>query len=255
MRFASLGSGSAGNALIVEVHGTKVLLDCGFNLKETDLRLARLGLSADEIDAILVTHEHGDHAGGVPKLAARNNIPVWLTHGTYKSIEERLEKVSANFHIIDSHTPVEIGDIQIHPFPVPHDAKEPIQFTFTDGAKKLGILTDTGRSTPHIEEMLSLCDALVLECNHDLNMLKNGTYPLSLKERVSSNYGHLDNESAAQLLNKLNNSRLKHLIAAHLSEKNNTPELAKRSLAVAIQCEENWIETASQQQGFYWRAL
>jgi phosphoribosyl 1,2-cyclic phosphodiesterase len=158
-------------------------------------------------------------------------------------------------NVIDSHKNFSIQDIEITPYPVPHDAREPTQFTFTDGDRKLGVLTDVGSSTPHIEKTLSGCDGLVLECNHDLNMLETGPYRDSLKKRVGGRLGHLDNQSAASLLARLDNSKLKHIIAAHLSAKNNTQYLAKQALSDALRCEINWVGVAEQDFGFDWRSL
>lgn len=256
MRFASLGSGSAGNCLVIEKASTRLLLDCGFAVSELVKRLQRLDLAPEQISGVLVTHEHDDHAKGAFKFAAKYNVPVWLTHGTMKMSERYLpENVKVTLNIIDSHIKFQIEHIEISPYPVPHDAREPTQFTFSDGQTKLGVLTDAGASTQHIEQVLSGCDALVLECNHDLNMLEMGAYPYSLKKRVSSRLGHLDNASAALLLSKLNNSKLKHIIAAHLSAKNNTPELAKNALSQALNCEHDWVGIAAQDAGFAWRSF
>ena len=256
MRFASLGSGSAGNCLVIEKASTRLLLDCGFGVSELVKRLQRLDLVPEQISGVLVTHEHDDHAKGAFKFAAKYNVPVWLTHGTMKMSERYLpENVKVTLNIIDSHIKFQIEQIEISPYPVPHDAREPTQFTFSDGQTKLGVLTDAGTSTQHIEQVLSGCDALVLECNHDLNMLEMGAYPYSLKKRVGSRLGHLDNVSAALLLSKLNNSKLKHIIAAHLSAKNNTPELARASLSTALNCAPDWIGIAQQNNGFDWRNL
>lgn len=255
MRFSSIGSGSAGNGLVVEQHSTRLLLDCGFGLRDAENRLARINLSPEQITGILITHEHEDHAGGAFKLAKKYNISVWLTHGTFKMLERTLPKEPIDIRIINSHTPFNINDIEVSPYPVPHDAREPIQYTFSNGDKKLGVLTDTGCSTPHILEMLSGCHGLVLECNHDLDMLMNGIYPHSLKQRVSGRLGHLDNKASADILSKLDNRQLTHIIAAHLSEKNNTPDLAISALSDALKCEKNWIGIASQETGFDWREI
>ena len=256
MRFASLGSGSAGNGLVVEAAATRLLLDCGFGLRDAIMRLGRLGLAPEQLSGILVTHEHDDHAGGVFKLANKYRTPVWLTYGTLTMVERFLPKQrDFDIHVIDSHQAFSIGDLQVHPFPVPHDAREPVQFVFRDGTQKLGVLTDTGTSTPHIEAMLSGCDALTLECNHDLDMLMNGPYARPLKQRVSSRLGHLDNASSAQLLAKLDNSKLQHIVAAHLSAKNNSPTLAKKALSEVLRCEDEWIGIADQEQGFAWRQI
>lgn len=256
MRFASLGSGSSGNSLAIEAAATRVLLDCGFGLREAMQRILRLGLEPEQISGILVTHEHDDHAGGVFRFANKYRIPVWLTHGTF-TMSQRYLPAQCNFtvHIIDSHEAFSIGDLYIQPFPVPHDAREPVQFVLSDGQRRLGMLTDTGTSTPHIEHMLSGCDGLVLECNHDLEMLMNGPYAYPLKKRVSGRLGHLDNQTSASLLSRLDNSKLKHLLAAHLSAQNNHPHLARNALSTVLGCEPEWIGIADQEQGFDWRQL
>ena len=256
MRFASLGSGSAGNCLVVEQANTRVLLDCGFSPNEVLKRLQRLALMPNQITGILVTHEHDDHAKGAFKFAAKYNIPVWLTHGTFKMCQRYLpENAKLSINIIDSLSSFQIQDIAITPYPVPHDAREPTQFTFSDGQYKLGVLTDAGSTTPYIEQMLSACDALVLECNHDLTMLENGPYAWPLKKRVGSRLGHLDNQTAAELLARLDSSKLKHIIAAHLSAKNNTQQLAKQALSQALNCTHDWVGVAEQAEGFAWRSL
>ncbi|MEW5943364.1 MAG: MBL fold metallo-hydrolase [Pseudomonadota bacterium] len=254
MRFASLGSGSSGNAMVVEAGRTRVMLDCGFGIRDTVGRLARLGLSPEDLCGIVVTHEHTDHIGGVAKFASKFNLPVWLTHGTLSAASTRFQ----NFpHLcpIDSHARFAVGDLEIEPFPVPHDAREPVQYVFGDGKRRLGVLTDAGASTAHIEATLSGCDALVLECNHDIGMLRDGPYPPVLKRRVAGRFGHLDNEAAAQLLAKLESGRLQHVVAAHLSEKNNTPELARAALSGALGCDWKWIGVADQANGLGWRQI
>ncbi|MFZ9641960.1 MAG: MBL fold metallo-hydrolase [Candidatus Methylopumilus sp.] len=255
MRFSSIGSGSAGNGLVVEQGTTRLLLDCGFGLRDTEQRLARIQLTPDQLSGILITHEHEDHAGGVFKLAKKYRIPVWLTHGTLTMVERIMPTEPLDLRVIDSHSSFAINEIQVSPFPVPHDAREPVQYTFSNGDKKLGVLTDTGCSTPHIQTMLSGCHGLVLECNHDMDMLMNGIYPASLKQRVSGRLGHLDNLSAANILKKLDNHQLKHIVAAHLSEKNNKPELAISALSGALNCESDWIGIANQATGFDWREI
>ena len=254
MRFASLGSGSEGNGLVVEAGNSRILLDCGFSIAETVRRLARLGLEPTMLDAILVTHEHDDHVGGVARFARKFDIPVHLSYGTYAaSAGERA--AWADVVIIDSHTPFAIGDLEVFPYPVPHDAREPTQFVFGDGAVRLGVLTDAGASTPHIEAMLSGVQALVIECNHDLDMLLNGNYPQSLKARISGRHGHLDNRQAAQIVVNIDRRALQHVVAAHLSLKNNRPELACAALAGALDCTPDWIIVAAQATGFDWRMV
>ena len=252
IRFASLGSGSEGNGLVVECESTRILVDCGFNITETVRRLARLGLEPTDLAAIVITHEHDDHAGGAARLARRYEVPVYLTYGTLVAMGSSGAMIP-RISLIDSHTPFAIGDLEVHPYPVPHDAREPSQFVFSDGDKRLGLLTDTGASTPHIERMLSGIDALVLECNHDIDLLMNGPYPPSLKRRISGRLGHLDNGTAASILGGIDCSRLQHFIAAHLSAQNNTPDLARSAMSAALNCDGAWIGIATQAQGFDWR--
>lgn len=254
MRFASLGSGSEGNGLVVEVGSTKVLMDCGFGLHDAIRRLARLGVTPEQLSAIVVTHEHGDHISGVAKLAKRFDIPVCLTHGTLRAQTKVFASIPKLIEI-DAHASFVIDAVHVQPYPVPHDAAEPVQYVFSDGLRRLGVLTDVGCSTPHIEAVLSGCDALMLECNHDRELLANGDYPYSLKQRVGGRYGHLNNEQSAQLLAKLDVSRLQHLVAAHLSHKNNTPELAVAALSGVLGCALDWVGVATQQDGCDWRQI
>ena len=254
MRFASLGSGSEGNALLAAAGRTLVLMDCGFGLQDTISRLARLGVTPEQLSGIVVTHEHGDHIGGVARLARKFELPVWLTHGTLLSQPKAFAGI-AQLNEIDPHQAFAIGDIEVTPYPVPHDAAEPVQFVFSDGVRRLAVLTDTGCSTAHIEQTLSGCDALVLECNHDSDMLMKGDYPFSLKQRVGGRLGHLNNQEAAGILARMDVSNLQHLVAAHLSRKNNTPELAVRALCVALGCDESWVGVATQFEGFAWREI
>lgn len=258
MRFASLGSGSKGNALLVEAGHTRVLIDCGFGPRNLAQRCQRLGLEADTLDAILITHEHSDHVAGAFACARRYAAALYMTRGTLAGMRpERAETGTGGMalNLIDSHAAFTIGDLFIQPFPVPHDAREPVQFVLSDGQHKLGVLTDLGVATPHVVENLSACDALVLECNHDAGMLAAGDYPPALKQRIGGRYGHLDNAAAADLLARLDRGRLKHLIAAHLSEHNNTPALARRALADVMGCAPDWIGVADQAEGFAWRTL
>jgi phosphoribosyl 1,2-cyclic phosphodiesterase len=254
MRFASLGSGSAGNGLVVEAGDTRILLDCGFGIADAIRRLARIGLSPDDLSGVVVTHEHEDHMGGVARLARRHRLPVWMTHGTHKGLEPLLAGLPA-LNFIENYTPFCVGSMEIIPYPVPHDAREPAQFVFSDGVRRLGVLTDAGVSTKHMELVLSGVNGLVLECNHDTEMLLNGPYPRRLKERVGGRFGHLANDEAAQLASRLDLSGLQHMVAAHLSEKNNRPELAQRALAEVLKCPPSAIVVAGQESGFGWLQL
>jgi phosphoribosyl 1,2-cyclic phosphodiesterase len=257
VRFASLGSGSQGNALVVEAGATRVMLDCGFSVKDTESRLARAGLAPADLAGIIVTHEHADHADGVFPLARRFGIPVWLTHGTLAAMRQANGEAGAGcgIEVVRPGQEFSIGDVLVQPFTVPHDAREPVQYALADGAHRLGVLTDTGCSTAHIEASLSGCDALVLECNHDLDMLLRGEYPPALKTRVAGRLGHLDNGASAAILAALDRGRLKHVVAAHLSQKNNTPALARGALAAVLDCAPEWVSVATQDEGFGWREL
>lgn len=253
MRFAYLGSGSQGNGLVVESGGTRVLLDCGFTLREAVTRLERLGVDPGSLDAVVVTHEHDDHVGGVGRLARKFGMPVWLTHGTLRGAGDALQ--GADLRFVEGYAAFHIGDLCVEPFPVPHDAGEPAQFVFGDGARRLGVLTDAGMATAHIQACLSGVDALALECNHDLDMLRTSAYPPSLQERISGRLGHLDNSAAAGLLASLERSSLQHVVAAHLSQKNNTPGLARAALAGVLGCEADWVAVADQFAGLDWRQI
>ena len=254
MRFALLGSGSKGNATLIEHGHTRLLVDCGFSVRELEKRMLRMGVEPGTLSAILVTHEHNDHIGGVGALARKYRLPVWLTAGTQKAAGERLGELPRR-NVLNCHSDLVVDDLQVTPFPVPHDAREPCQFVFSDGDKRLGLLTDTGRSTQHIEQQLTGCDALILESNHDNEMLRNGPYPPRLQARVGGELGHLSNVQAANILRQLDCSALQHLVAAHLSEKNNLPELATTALSEALGCEPEWIALADQELGLDWREI
>jgi phosphoribosyl 1,2-cyclic phosphodiesterase len=221
-------------------------------MRETERRLQRLSREIQQVTAILVTHEHGDHVRGVASLAKKYDIPVWSSRGTAKAA--KLEELT-HWNCIDIHQQFEINSIQIQPVPVPHDAKEPCQFIFSDGDWRIGVLTDTGSITPYIEEQYSACDAFILEANHDEEMLANGSYPTSLKHRVGGNYGHLNNCQARDLLNTIDISKLQYLVASHISDKNNTVALARDKMSEALATDASWIDVASQDEGLDWRTL
>lgn len=257
MRFASLGSGSEGNALLVEAQEgattTRVLLDCGFSAKEVERRLMRIGANVEALDAILITHEHSDHIGSALTLARKWSIPLYMSWGTARAVGA--DDADVDLRVLWGDETVAIGDLAVLPYTVPHDAREPLQFVLSDGAGRLGVLTDVGTSTPHISEVLSGCDALVLECNHDLAMLAASRYPPSLKARIGGAHGHLNNDAAAEILASLDRSRLRHLIAAHLSQQNNLPELAQAAMAGVLGAAATEVIVASQQEGFSWLSL
>jgi phosphoribosyl 1,2-cyclic phosphodiesterase len=232
LRFKSLGSGSTGNATLVEASGLvpfRLLIDCGLGLKQLTRRLGEAGLQPEDIHAIFITHEHGDHIGCAHLLALRHRIPVWMSRGTHEGIG--LPDFNGLLHTArDSHA-IDLGSLQIMPFTVPHDAREPLQLTCTDGATKLGVLTDLGHATSHLLAHLAHCDALLLECNHDSELLAQSSYPPFLKRRIGGLYGHLSNSAASAIAESVLHGRLKHLVAAHLSEQNNRPDLAHQAMS------------------------
>jgi phosphoribosyl 1,2-cyclic phosphodiesterase len=254
VRFASLGSGSEGNALVVGLpqDGGYLLVDCGFTLKEVARRLARLELSLDGLRAILVTNEPSDHVGGVFRLAAAAQVPVYLTYGTRENSRRLPAFAEEACRLIAPDQPLEIHGLGVSPFPVPHDAREPVQYVFEDGRSRLGLLTDIGRSTPHVVGALSGVTALVLEANHDRSLLAEGNYPPSLKRRIGGDYGHLENQAAAAILDSLDRSRLHTVVAAHLSRQNNRAELARLALATVLQCAPETLPVADQDHGCGW---
>jgi phosphoribosyl 1,2-cyclic phosphodiesterase len=229
LRFASLGSGSRGNALLLETTQVRVLIDCGFPARQAEARLSQLGVDPQTLDAILVTHEHGDHIRGVGAMARRYALPVYMTAGTFRAGKPG---EITELHRIDCHAGwFSLGDLEVLPFPVPHDAREPCQFLFESGRRRLGLLTDTGHITPHILANLHDCDSLVLEFNHDSEMLANGPYPPRLRARVGGRHGHLSNSQSIGLLQQLPLERIKYLLASHLSEKNNSVAQVSQILA------------------------
>ena len=250
LAFSSLGSGSKGNGTLVRKADTCVLVDCGFTLKETERRLARLDIAAEKISAIFVTHEHSDHISGVGPLARKYGMPVFLTAGTWHS--GRIGEVP-HLELISSHGKVKLGELTIAPVAVPHDAREPVQYIFQSEGKTLGVLTDLGSLTPQVTDHYAQCDALVLEANHCPVMLEVGPYPPSLKQRVGSDWGHLSNEQSYAFLNTLTRP-LKYLVLAHLSEQNNSRAKVQQVLGAQLQKAEQ-VLFACQHQGFDWLAI
>ena len=254
LRFRSLGSGSTGNATLVEATSgsrtTRLLVDCGFGLKQLDARLARNGLVASQIDAVFVTHEHGDHIGCAHALARRNRVPVWMSEGTWLATGGH--DYQGQLHLARDGVQIGIGDLSLQPFTVPHDAREPLQLVCSDGARRLGVLTDLGHATPYVLARLAGLDALLLECNHDSEMLAGSAYPAFLKLRVGGNYGHLSNAAAGAIARAVHHGGLRHVVAAHLSEQNNRPELVRRVLAEALGANEDEMLTANAADGSPW---
>lgn len=251
-RIASLGSGSKGNATLIASREALIMVDCGLGIRDATARMARLGIAPDALDAILLTHEHGDHIRGVKSLARRYDIPVYGTAGTW--LGGKLEPIS-DYRFIVPEKLFSIADLDIDPVTVPHDAREPVQFVVTAGQHRIGLLTDLGHVTPHIRQRFTGCDALFLECNHDLRMLAEGPYPFVLKRRVGGDWGHLANTQAKELLAFWGTDRLQHIVASHLSDKNNLPELAFDALRPLLDGAEERLHISTQTHGIEWQTL
>lgn len=253
LRFRSLGSGSTGNATLVEAGGLipfRLLVDCGLGSRQLALRLAESDLQPEDIDAIFITHEHGDHVGCVRALALRHRIPVWMSQGTHAAIG--LPDLDGLLHTAADGKAIDLGGLEVRPFAVPHDAREPLQLSCTDGLAKLGILTDLGHATPQVMAHLQTCHALLLESNHDTDLLNQSAYPPFLKRRVGGDLGHLSNAAAAEMACALMHDGLKHLVAAHLSARNNRPDLVRRALSDALGCNSGDIVVADPRSGTPW---
>ena len=257
IRFCSLGSGSSGNATVVEatsgITTTRLLIDAGFSLRELETRLERAGLTVGDLDAVFVTHEHGDHVGCALGLGERHDIPVWMSRGTWRAIGPCTPPPRLAF--ARDGEAIEVGDLYVHPFTVAHDAAEPLQLRCSDGDSMVVVLTDLGSITTHMLENLVGCEALVLECNHDADLLAASRYPPSLKSRIGGRFGHLSNHSAAEIVGKSVGAGLRHLVAAHLSRENNTPELARGALAATWGSSPADVVVADPVRGFSWLQL
>jgi phosphoribosyl 1,2-cyclic phosphodiesterase len=254
IRFKSLGSGSSGNATVVQARSgtglTHLLVDCGLGLPQMDKRLRQAGMLAEQLDAIFITHEHGDHIGCARQLALRERIPVYMSRGTYLAIGE--PDFGGLLHLCCDSQAIAIGAMEVRPFTVPHDAREPLQLTCGDGDARLGVLTDLGHATAHVLEQLAGCRSLVLECNHDPQMLATGSYPPFLKRRVGGAWGHLANEAAAAIAQAIRPHGLTQVVAAHLSEQNNHPDIVRKVLSAALGCGEADILVADGPSGSGW---
>lgn len=228
----------------------RVLIDCGLGIRQLLSRLAEAGLQPEDINAVFITHEHGDHIGCARSLALRYRIPVWMSHGTHAALG--LPDFDGLLHLARDGKAIDLGGLQLTPFTVPHDAREPMQLSCTDGSAKLGMLTDLGHATAHVLAHLSGCDAMLLECNHDTALLEQSVYPSFLKRRVGGDYGHLSNAAAADIARAVMHSGFKHLVAGHLSQQNNRPELAQAAMAAALGCNADDIVIAGASRGTPW---
>ena len=225
MRFAVLGSGSKGNSIYIEEGATAILIDNGFTGKELISRLAKIGRTLSNISAIFLTHEHNDHIAGAGVLSRRCSLPVYANEGTFLRGEAKLGKIFARMEFATGDI-LTLGGLQIHSFPISHDTADPVGYVVGNGKVKLGYCTDTGKITKLMRLRLAGCNAQIIEFNHDPEMLSNGPYPLDLQQRIRSNHGHLANATAAEFLGEIVHEQLQYAVLAHLSEVNNSPDLA-----------------------------
>ena len=225
--YCSLASGSSGNCHLVSSNGKKILVDAGLSGKRIQGRLEDVDFDPKKISGIFVTHEHHDHICGVGVLSRRFNLPIYANAKTWQAMEEKIGNIKAeNIKVFDTRKPVFLGDLKITPYPISHDAVEPVGYTFQEGNTKISITTDLGCIEEGIINEVKDSDLVVLESNHDVNMLKAGNYPYYLKQRILSNRGHLSNEAAGNVIVELVKNNVKNVLLAHLSKENNFPELA-----------------------------
>jgi phosphoribosyl 1,2-cyclic phosphodiesterase len=227
VRFCVLSSGSTGNCLWVEAGGTRALFDAGLPLRETARRCSQAGISLRDVTDVFLTHEHADHAGAAGILARKLGVRVHATRGTMRSLRDPPPE-ELRF-TIKPGSPLQIGALRVVPFAVPHDAAEPVNYVFEEGPVRAALVTDLGCAPRPVVRALHDLDALVLEMNHDPRLLLEGPYPMSVKQRVRSDHGHLSNEQGARLLSQILHRGLRHLVLAHLSEHNNTKTHARRA--------------------------
>ena len=249
MQFSVLGSGSSGNSVYIESGKTSLLIDAGFSGKEINKRLASLGKKTEELKAICLTHEHRDHVAGVGVLARRfNKLAVWGNEGTLMN-GERITKNIPDARVFETGDILQIGDLEVRSFRINHDTSDPVGYTVSNGIHTLGYCTDTGYASHLMAQRLMGCDALILEFNHDPDLLRMGPYPLQLQQRVRSRQGHLANEEGAAFLQTISHDKMQCVVLAHLSEKNNTPQHALRAVKPI---QEQWsqlrVEVADQHQ-------
>ena len=243
-----LASGSRGNATYISDGRTSILIDAGLSGVEIQRRMARKGLDPSSLDAILVSHEHADHIHGVGVLSRRFGLTVYINDGTRQASENALGKLSGFSPFSCGHA-FTIGSLAIHPFSISHDAEDPAGFTISCNGGKVGVATDLGIATGVVKTHLQACDILILEANHDPQMLIDGPYPWPLKQRIRGRSGHLSNDDTALLLEVLQHDRLAHVILAHLSQENNTPDKARQAVRTVLNGARARLHVASQAAG------
>ncbi len=237
MRIAILGSGSRGNAVVIESGGRRILVDAGFSCRELERRMTQVGIEPETVSALVVTHEHTDHVRGADRFARRHRVPLFATGGTLEASALSTETRGAAVRLV-SGRPEEVGGFSVEPFSIPHDAAEPVGLTVEDaGGCRLGLVADLGSRSRLAWGRLVELDYLILETNHDLGMLRDGPYPWSLKQRVAGRHGHLSNRDAADGIPELVSDRLRWVVLYHLSQTNNSPALAAEAVAEALAAE------------------
>lgn len=237
MRFCSLYSGSSGNAIFVASDNTRLLVEAGLSAKKIIEALHSIGEKPSEICAILVSHEHSDHIKGAGIMSRRFNLPIYASEGTWKAMERMIGPVlECNKRVFSSYAPFDIGDITVTPFPIPHDANEPVGYSFSSAGRKATIATDIGHISMELLSNFEDSDLLLLESNHDLEMLKIGPYPWPLKKRIAGKHGHLSNDAAGEVVAYMAERGTKRFLLGHLSKENNFPELAYQTVCNVL-CE------------------
>ena len=235
MELFSLRSGSRGNAALVFAEDTKILVDCGISGKAAEAALSEIDVDPMDIDAIVITHEHIDHISGVGVMMRRYNLPVWANCETWAAMRHQIGRANENLvKIFENNEAFEIGSIGVCPFSIPHDAANPVGYSFTKGEEKVSVATDIGELKKELFAALRGSKTVLLESNHDVNMLEIGSYPLSLKRRISGCLGHLSNDDAAMAAEFLVKLGTKNILLGHLSEENNYPELARSTVECAL---------------------
>jgi phosphoribosyl 1,2-cyclic phosphodiesterase len=230
-----LGSGSRGNATFIKTDGVRLLIDAGIGRKELTRRLEIIGEDPDGIDAVLITHEHSDHAGGLRILVKDLPVQAFMTSGTFSALKaDEFELNGSQLVTVPAGVAFTIGDIEVTPFSVPHDAAEPVAFTMNCSGAKVTQLTDIGYMPEHVAKHLQESDVLILESNHDLEMLRVGPYPWTLKQRLMGRYGHLSNAAVGRYIREQFDGQAQHMVLAHISSKNNHPAIAKHQAARAL---------------------
>lgn len=231
MKLCSLRSGSRGNAVLVYTDHTKILVDCGVSGKTVADSLLSMDIDPTELSAIVVTHEHRDHIAGIGVMTRRYGLPVYANRETWRAMEKDVGKIRPqNVRIFDEDQAFEIGDVGILPFSIPHDAANPVGYTFTRGSDKVAVATDIGQLQPELFRALRGSRAVLLEANHDVNLLEMGRYPLPLKRRIRGSMGHLSNDDAGKAAEFLVKLGARHIVLGHLSEENNYPQLALQTV-------------------------